>query len=331
MSKVKSRVFEVSKEIENDTARNTILKLYNGLHKSEDTNQLGYFGRKQYRQFLGYLQINSRKDEINLNFPGEISDMSNETYESFLYGHNYLKKINEMCLSPLIEQIPAAFKIVDPYWELDSQNKFYSVVTIQNNKLDNLVRSFQLSKPYKIIQKKLLTIPGLKDMKEQDVINGFFGMKNRIKKYGLQNCPEELFEIVMKINQNTQTSLFSSVMFSLLYINSALQCIDQILFQKFTSNKLISLGEDNISNIYNMSSNSLSNTYELLSTEPVLFCGDILHLEIPDNSRNIKDFCIIEELKISFSQDYGNEFKVGLRGTDDNFSYYGNLLSNIEV
>lgn len=332
MSKVKERIFSFSKEIMNDSNRSQILDLYNNLHKNKTTtDHLGYYGRKQYKQFLGYLNINSQKDQINMNFPGEISGMDSLTYESFIYGHNYIRKINNLCLAPLLELLPAAYNIIDPYWEIDPKNKFYSEVTLDNECLNKFVRSFQLSKPFKIIKNKLETIPGLKDMKEQDMINGFYGMKERIKKFGLNNCPEELFEVVMKINQNTQTSLFSSVIFSLLYINSSLQCINQLLFQKFTSNKLTSLNENNISNIYNMGSNSLSQTYELLTTEPVLFCGSILYLEIPDKHENIKDFCIIDELNISFSQEYGNEFKVGLRGTDGNFSYYGNLLSNIKI
>lgn len=332
MSKVKDRVFSFSKEILKEPDRNRLMNLYNQLHKNSSTqSNIGYYGRKQYKQFLGYLNLNARKEEINMNLPGEISGLNDETYESFVYGHNFIRYINTQCLAPLIEILPAAYKMVDPYWEIDPKNSFNSEVIIVNDEFNKLIRSFQMSKPYKIIKNKLELFPAIKDIKEQDFINGFFGMRERIKKFGFNNCPEELFDIVMKINQNTHTSLFSSIIFSLLYINASLQCIDQIIFQKFTSDKLKSINENNISKIYNMSSNSLSQIYELLTTEPVLFCGDILYLDIPRQNDNIKDFCVIDKLEISFSQEYGEEFKIGLRGTDDNFSFYGNLLSNIKV
>jgi len=118
----------------------------------------------------------------------------------------------------------------------------------------------------------------------------------------------------------------------MIHLHSSLQVIDQILFQSFISDKIICLDENNIYNVSHMGSNVISEVLEVMTSELVHQPGEVVIVDLPyDNLPNPKRFCMVEQIEMKFSQDFGNEFIVGARCVDDTASNYPNLIRKIEL
>ena len=333
MSNILVNTFKLTKEIKINPKRSLIKQVFSELHKSDLTGgTIGYQGSHLYRQFLGYLAIYNDRERINKESPIKIEELPQETIDLFTYGHSYIKALNKLCLNPLLELIPSSYKVLDPYWIMENQKSFSNEVDISSPSVNSLVQSFQLSKPFKVIKNRLNYAPQLKDLKEQDIANAVYSIIERIKQFGLKNCPEDLFELGLRVNLVNPESILSAIILSLINIHSALQIIDQVLFQSFITDKIICLDESNIYSVSHMGSNRLSEIIEVVSSELVHLPGEIIIIDLQfDNLPQKKRFCMVEQIQMKFSQDFGNEFIVGTRCVDESASGYPNLIRNIEI
>lgn len=333
MSKTRKLLFDLTKEIESLSYRRDTLNNFDRIHHDDKfSSNIGYIGRGKQCQFMGYLLINDQCDIINKKIPIiRITPLDKELLDSFSIGNNYIRKINSLCLAPLLELLPEAYEVVDPYWYIDQGKKFYTDIEIRSDKVDSFIKHFHTIKPFELIKSRLNLAPDLKRIGTKGFTVGIHEIKKRIAKAGLGNCPKDLFEFTLKSNMKSLEALLNTVFLALVYLNSSIQCIDQLLFQKFTTNKLISLDENKIYNISKISSNAIGKIYELCITDGVYFSGEIIHTSFKSGQLSVNDFCFIEGVSIHFSQDFGNEIKVNLRVLDDNFSAYGNILSSAQI
>lgn len=334
MSNILNNTFKVTNILEKTSERTLVKEKLLDLQKTDIQNgELFYHGSHLNKQFLGFLVLYSDRNRINKESPIKIEELPDETLKLLSYGHNYLDTINRLCLNPLLDLIPNAYKVINPYWYLQRKISFSNEIKISNSELDNLVQSFQLSKPFQVIKNRLRYIPEFRNLKEQDIVNSVYSTMGKIGKGGLKNCPQEVFDLGLRINKKSPEAFLGSLVFSLICIHSALQIIDQILFQSFISDKLTSLNEDNVFNILQRSSNGLSETIELTTSELIYTTNEVILVQLPEKetTENKKDFCLVEEIKVSFSQDFGNESTVGLRCIDESATIYPNLIKNIRM
>ena len=333
MSNILANAFLLTKDIENDTIRNCIRDSFNSIHKDDKFNStLGYHGRHLYKQFLGYLFVNGNRGKLISEMQLPIPEMPDGILCEFEKGHSFINTVNNYCLNPLVELIPNSYKVINPYWEMGRGLKNSSEnIKIKYASFDRLVQSFQLDKPYKILRNRLRYIPKIKEMKEEDVYKAVYSLLERIKKFGLKHYPEDFVALSFSINQKNPESMLAAILFCLIHIFSSLKSIDQILFQSFISDKLTCLDEDNVFNIISMQSNIISDIIEVGTVETIPFPGDVIIVKLPHSVIPYKDnFCLIENIELKFSQDYGNETIVGMRCINNSASYYGNLLKNIK-
>ncbi|GEM_PF-6913784 len=333
MSTILGNTFKLTKDIEHNPKRDSIKLMLSELLRSDITGgEIGYHGSQMYRQFLGYLRIYNDRDRINRESFIKINELPSETIDLLTFGHQYIKSVNSLLLMPLLEMIPNAYKIIDPYWIYENHKNKYAEIDISSPSLNALVESFRLSKPFQIIKNRLNYAPQLKDIKEQDIANAVYSIIERIKKSGLKHCPDDLFETSLKINNPNPESIVSAIILCLINIHSSLQVIDQLLYQAFSSDKMISLDENNIYNVLHMGSNFISESIEVCSCELVHIPGVVIVIDLPfDKLPQKKKFCMVEQVQMKFSQEYGNEFIVGARCIDDCASSYPNLVNNIKL
>lgn len=332
MNETRNKLFDLTKEIGSLEIRNDILANFERIHQDKKfQSNIGYLGRGKQSQFMGYLQINEQSDIINKKTPIRITCLDKELLDSFTYGNNYIRKINTLCLSPLLDILPNAYNVVDPYWIIDQEKKMYSNIELQSEKLDEFVKQFHKTKPFELIKSRLKLAPDLKRIDKKGFAIGIYDIKKRIAKAGFENCPKDLFEFGLRSNMKSLDALLNTVFLALLYLNSSIECIDQLIFQKFTSKKLITIDEKSIFNVSKMSSNALGKIYELSVADGFFFGGEIILTKFKLHEVTVKDFCSIYGATFNFSQDFGSETKVMLRVLDENFSAYGNLLSSAHI
>lgn len=333
MSNILSKCFLLMNEVKDDPLRSDLKETFDQLHKADLTSgSIGYYGRHVYKQFLGYLSIYSDRERINRESPIKIPDLPEAVINCLTYGHSYIQSINSQCLLPLADLIPASELIVNPYWIYESKQRLPTVPIQTSEAQMSLLQSFQLSKPFKIIRNRLEIAPKLAELKEQDVANAVYSILERIKQFGLKNCPEDLFAAALKINQRTPESILSAIVISLICIHSSLQVIDQLIFQAFVSDRFRVLDESNIFSVSHMGSNGLSDILEVKSDIDASFPGDIIVIELPyDELPEKKRFCLVESIQMNISQEFGNENITGARCVDSAACLYPNLARNLEL
>lgn len=332
MSNILKNTFAVMEDIKRNPKRQEINSVIADLNNSSITDgNLSYQARHFYRQFLGYLFLYQKRDQINADEIMKIEEISDEKLRNIEYGHNYISYINKQCLGSLSLILPAANLIIDPYWELSRDLELNTLEAPESESINKLVQSFQLRKSFKIIKNRINLIPEYKNLKEQDAINAFYSIREKIKQLGLNGSSHDLFNSLITINNKEPESILLSIIFSLIDIHSALMVIDQLLFQAFTSEKFICLDEGNIFSIPYNGSNFLSNVIEVKTDQVVFQPGEVILIKIPENeSSDTKKFCFVENTKLNFSQDFGNESTVGMRCIDDSASIYANMAQQIK-
>lgn len=333
MSTIIGNIFKLTKDIELNQKRDSIKHMLSDLHRSDLTSgEIGYHGSRLYKQFFGYLSIYNDRDRINKESTIKIGELPTETIGLLTYGHQYIISINKLLLTPLLKMIPHAYKVIDPYWIYENKNNKYNEIEVSSPSLNSLVQSFQLSKSFQIIENRLNFAPQLRDLKEQDIANAVYSIIERIKKSGLKNCPDDLFEVSLKINIPNPESIISAIILCLINIHASLQVIDQLIFQSFSSDKMISLDETNIYNVLHMGSNIIGEAIEVCSCELVHMPGVVIVIDLPFEKLSKKrKFCMVEQVQMKFSQEYGHEFIVGTRCIDESASSYPNLIKNIKL
>lgn len=335
MKSIINQVFDITKIIEQNSHRQEIIDNYEQMRKNENVHgSIEYLGRRQYKQFLGFLLVNDQKGKINSNSPLKIKELDSKIIDSFIYAHSIIRNINRKCLSPLNNLIPEAFKIVDPYWEYDSKDKFLKDICLNDDIVDEFLNSYHNSIMYDIVKKHLSYIPKLRDMKKEHIFTGMKTFKQKIIESGFEKCPDEIFKLFLRMKSKSPDTILSGLFLILIYINSSLKNIDQILYQSFLVSKLERLDLDNIYNLSGKGSNSLSSYYKLSTFQVLPEAGEVVILVLPNDKADAKmqkEFCRIENVSMKFSQDFGNEFNLGLRVLDENVSAFGNILKSINV
>lgn len=331
MSNILANTFKLMDEIKDYPVRSEIYQSFTELHRDSITQgSIGYHGRQAYKQFLGYLAIYDDRDRINQESPIKMPELSQLVVDRLAFGHNYIRSLNTRFLDSFLDLIPAATNVVSPYWMLESRRNIPVINMPDSEAQKSLVQSFQLSKPFKVIRNRLKYLPALKDMKEQDIANAIYSILERIKHFGLKNCPEDIFELSIKINQTSADSMLGAIIFSIIAIHSMLQVLDQLLFQAFTAEKFQVLDENTIFSVPHMGENGLSDILEVKSDIGIYFPGEIIIVNLPfDQLPEKKRFCLVERVEMSFTQDFGNESSVGVRCIDTSGCAYSNLIRNI--
>lgn len=332
MSNILKNTFAVMEEIKKKPTTQEINRVISDLNNSSITDgNLGYQARHLYRQFLGYLFVYQKRNKINADEIMKIEEISDDKLRKIEYGHNYISYINKQCLASLSLILPAAYPIIDPYWEISRNLRINILEKPESESINKLVQSFQLRNSFKIIQNRINLIPEYKNLKEQDAINAFYSIREKIKQLGLNGSSRDFSNSLMTINNKEPESILLSIIFSLIDIHSALMVIDQLLFQAFTSEKFICLDESNIFSIPHYGSNILSNIIEVKTDQVIFKTGEVILIKLPENELpDTKMFCFVENIKLNFSQDFGNESTVGMRCIDDSASIYANMAQQIK-
>jgi len=334
MSTVLSEVFALMNVIKSESHRAMIKKVTEELCnvKVGSSSSIGFHSNQMGTQFLGYLFIDGNYDKIKNDTGLSFKKLSDSEKAELMYGHRYIRTINHQCLNPMLTILPNAYEVIQPYWLTEKKMKPYSNLQIDSDIIGALLTAFAESYPFKIIQNRVNLMPGILKIPSDKIADLVYSTIHRINQHGLKNVPSEFDDPKFKLNDRTPDSVMTAVVLSLILLRSSLEVVDQLLYQAYTTDKLIKVDKNNLFNVTEMSRNALSEVVEIKTDMIIQHNYTVILMLLPSpTGEEEKYFSHVESLQMLYSQDYGMEYTIGTRTINANANVYPFLQQSLKL
>lgn len=337
---IKNELYSLCKELQKinlrEEIRNLIIDLSRCTDKTmwteKDRSAFGSLAEQQSAQFMGYLIVDKKRDEIEksglLKVP-PINDYERELLKKAHFIINYLCK---KCISKIISRIPNLTNTLNPYFQFSYPNyslNIHDLIDIQVFK--NIEDQFNDSMPVK----NIYNLPSDLSIKidSEKYLGLVIGFTNRINNCGVHDSPKDFNDLYLRYTPGSQEYNALKLLFSVLCVREILKIMNQLLYQAFLNNKLPLLDQDNIINISKQNSHSVGEGITLLNQpngdEIFSNPGDLILLKVQLNTYKLDTLCFIDEKTLSFSKDFGDTQEFYLRVVDDDLNPFMNLLKSL--
>lgn len=334
---IKKTAYELCKQVhllpEVQSIRKLIKEITYTSRNNSDRNYgaFGYYAKQQRMQFLSYLLLNDRYEELSLkpelDLPRKLSNDDVGLLES---AHHCISEINLTCLESIQKKCFPSILSIFPYFNIAYDNKFPdNHLNINSDYINRLAESFRTHTAINTINESLQIVPEIKEIPQIELAIAVEEITQRIYKSGLSSPPEEIIQLKHVIDKSSKQHHSLKTLLAISSLKSSLLTLTQILFQAFLSDKLISFDEKNIFSYKGPSLHSIGKTIKVsiqpLGDEFSLHPTDLIHLNIPDPNFPINELASIDSSSMSFSQEYGENLTYGLRLIDDDLSFFPNI------
>ncbi len=326
---IKDCCFKLCKQIWDLESRDSIREFILSLDKADnDKNYFGYYAKKQCSQFMGYLIVDYKREEINGESIIKIPNISSSELNLIKKGHSIISYLNKKLISIFENRFKNITKILDPYCIYNYPNYEIDInelldITIFND----LIAAFENSPLVKIINKTptefLIRIP------EEQYIESVFFFYDKIDDYGVHESPPDFNELHMLVSKNSPEKHLTISILCLMSLRKIITNIDQLLYHAFLSNKLVTINNDNaisiVKDTHHMIGDGLTILVQPNGDEVLTQPGDMLLVTLEDT--NITQLGILEKYNLNFNQNSGQTMEFDLRIVDNNLNPYYGLLN----
>jgi len=274
------------------------------------------FGLAKGYQFLSFFITERYKDEV-YEKSKMIIPLLDETEKKCLGRcHSFIKYLNKELCREIVLKHKELEKIVNPYSNITVIPKEEEIEDIKNEvDIKLLMESFKQTNAYKnIINFESVDVDKIPAKQFLD----FFTLINKeVKELEIEkNVSKDTENIIMQVNNPSNKGLIK-FMFSVASIRYMMMYMNQLIFQKFMSNKLIMIDENNLIT-YTSHNNFLGSGFVAITQpSPVeLFIepGDLI---LFSGLKEKIQLCEIESITISFNQQDGNTMTYKLRNINN--------------
>lgn len=333
---IKTETYNMCKEIKKIELRNRVRGLIDELNisskknkgASNDRSEYGYIARNQNAQFMGYLLVDEKREEIEKNSPSKVPEIELEEKELLKKAHYIIKYLNVKLTHSIVERVPHLKSTLNPYSQF-SYPEFTIDITqiIDISTFDSLIEAVSNCNVIKNINntpnKLTQNIPSEKYL---DPVLAFI---KKIERYGVHNTPEDFKDL--NFREDSSEYILNKLLFSLMSFRKILENINQLIYQAFFMDKLVVLNDNNIINILENNTHMIGQGLTIL-IQPIgreIFTNSRDIILVRHNFSNINELCVVEGETISFNIELGNQIEFKLRTVDDNLNPYFGLINNI--
>jgi len=333
---IKTETYNICKEIKKIELRNQIKDLINELNisskqnkgASNDRSEYGYIARKQNAQFMGYLIVDEKREEIEKDSPSKVPEIELEEKELLKKAHYIIKYLNEKLTHSIVERVPNLKLTLNPYSQFSYQEYSLDITQIINiSTFDSLIEAVSNCNVIKNIDNTSNKL--IQNISSKNYLGLVLAFIKRIERYGVHNTPEDFKDLNFK--EDSPEYILNKLLFSLMSFRKILENIDQLIYQAFFMDKIVVLNDNNIINILknntHMIGQGLTILIQPIAREIFANLGDLILVK--HNFSNINKLCVVEGENISINMELGNQIEFKLRTVDDNLNPYFGLINNI--
>ncbi|MDM8569715.1 hypothetical protein QUF50_09440 [Thiotrichales bacterium HSG1] len=250
----------------------------------------------------------------------------------FEMAHMFISEISSRCLKAIREECLPSIMSIHPYfnYEYNLKNSF-SGFNFEEDVVKNLVNSFKSHKAVSTIRESLKIVPKIKnDISEKELSDIIETTIQQIYRSGIFNPPNEIRQLRIVSDNNSSQYHISKICFAITSLKSSLLTLNQILYQAFLYDKLLSFNEENVFSVGSRKTHCIGSVLEV-STQPLqeevffLDSESLIYLNIP-NGGLYKGLASIESINNNLiNQECGPNFTYELRIVNDDLSFFPNL------
>lgn len=276
-------------------------------------------------QFYGYLLAHQCKNAIEKDFDCIVPNLTENQISNLQDVHNEILYLNYKCIENLPKQLKHHHAI-NPYFEFNGHllKNNYSPIVFNHEEVQQLKSMFKQHAGFKLIERiDVSDFDKLNEIRIDRLVSGIISFEKSITNAGVKRSPRDLEDAFRKhLKSGAKTPI--SYMISLLSIKESLKNMNQLIYQAFIHDKLLSLDNGNIINF--CSSSHYVGTSFVVEAQFNFFSEPAQIVILKEPSQNNSELCRIEKSTFSFSKEVGSQNILHLRKLDSDLNPFHNLL-----
>lgn len=326
---IKSDAYSLCKTAWKSPLRDRIRTLIATLNQG----QIGYLGRHQYVQALGYLMADKKRAELEKTGSLRIEPMGSNEVVLLSSLHKQLVLLNEKCVGAISPKIQQCIKAIDPYNRFNFQmpSDISGQDILDKDAVAVIAGSFSKHPAMDIAATSMSA--ATQHMTEDQYIQAVLNFDMNLMKAGVFKVPEDLAAVIYSQSKDSPSRMLVRQIAALTCIRASLSTLDQLVYQAVLNDKLPLLGDNNIIEIGNLSNNlvgrGLSVIYQPGQEAQFVSVWDLALVRVPSLHMASAQLWRVEAVHLEYSQDFGTSSEVKLREIDDNLNPYRALLQHM--
>jgi hypothetical protein len=301
---------------------------------SLNNTQLGYIGHNNNAQAFGYLLAHQKRENL-AHGPLEltIEPLDDEVLSLLAGFHNEIADLNAKCLKQLSDSCPRLnMDVLSPYnrfEKIDPISIDRKVEIFPETHTKQLVEAFGT---HPLIQVAIETVPVVPiEFSTEHYVRQILNLEKGIKDCGPLEVLQQVREISDSEPMTSQRRVFFRHLGAILGLRASLSILNQLIYTKVFSDKLLILDEDNIIKfgIYNFGTGGANVVFINAGLMFMVEVNDIIILKTVLLGELVTKFCRVESLDPGIAFDFGNPRYIELREIDENLNPYGLLFADV--
>lgn len=299
-------------------------------------SMIGYYARQhspQGDQFKNYLMIarDQHTYEPPVKFPNWDFSLLPQEAMILSMGHNTLKHINKVLVAEINKHFPNLSNLLDVYGDdvFNMPGCSDEVFPIDEKIIKDLIDKFRntraVQKLYESDREALRRI-------SPSVLNHIIILEEKIGSSDMsaEGLPEDIVQMIMSINSSKFEGKILSIILILISIRAILKTLNQLAFQSFYIDKIITIDQDSVYRYEDLGSNVVCRygnvSYQLSGGERLLHPREIFLLTIKTKARKVKELAIAGGMQIRFGGDHGESVDLSAIFLDSDLNPYSTLV-----
>jgi len=314
-----------------DRARATISGLNRvkdgALSHSIDRGHFAYVARQQSAQFLGYLVVDQRPNELD---PGLSAALTSEERDLLSACHKQMRDLNARCLAPLVDRLPAALSALDPYggfpYELPAEVR--CVELMPDSAMTCMAASFAGHPAIEAALSSAAARQGA--VVPQEYGKAVWAFTQELLRAGPLEAPR-FASLLRTHSRASKERVLVRHYCSLASVRASVAILDQLVYQAVLEQKLLCLGERHIIRVEmqtHMGGKGLRVVYQPAEAEDLPEPGNVVLVQIPAQP-GVSLPVTVERLNVEVSRDFGETVEIAGREIDVNLNPYAPLLAHV--
>lgn len=276
-------------------------------------------------QFLTYFISESYKKEAYEKLKMIIPSLNEDEKKAFGRCHSFLLYVDDLLCEDLIKKYPNISEIINPYSNILIKPQRYDISDILHEfDISKLIESFKKTEAFKYIYGYNQKEVQIEKIPKKELTVFYYLVDKEFRESSVdRKMSKDIQNIIMQINNPGNKGLIK-LMFCLVSIRYMLSNINQLIYQKFCSEKLFVIDENSI-----ITYTGYGNGYVVLTQNTVnsilIECRDLI---LFSGIKNSKKLCMIESIEIKFGRDEGGTTKYNLRDIDNELNPLYSIITS---
>lgn len=326
---IRNAAFQLCKAVWESASRKQIVDLNDKIHNG----MVMHFGDQEHAQFLGYLMVNQERHRYAegphpFNFPG----LEAEQQQLLAAAHSRFTELNTQCVASLLDALPNVSQAINPYSRYDykTPTEVIKIDLLTDENIASMASSFHAHPQIAIaIETSRILSPGITtEIYHNDVLK----MVNELEKEGPLKTPEWLQRVRHSEKLDSPRRTYIRHLAALASIRESLRTLDQLIFQKIFSEKLVVLDDDRIITYgpYTVNTGGMPIIFQNAGYALFLSKHDIILAQLMALTSRPIQLCRVEKLDPEiFHFPPGNPRYIEVKAIDEHLNPYGALIDGL--